>query len=133
MDIRIEIIKKYSSAPDADYSDSWILKVIDEYVATMLGNDGVGVIGIERQRQIDQEGWTPEHDDEHRNGELANAAACYALTHTTRTQNIIQAIWPFHRSWWKPALTNDREKRIRELAKAGAMIAAEIDRLKRLR
>lgn len=30
----------------------------------------------ERQRQIRQEGWSPEHDDEHTSGELAGAAAC---------------------------------------------------------
>lgn len=31
----------------------------------------------ERQRQQSAEGWTPEHDDEHCNGELAMAAVCY--------------------------------------------------------
>ncbi|MEG2267851.1 MAG: DUF550 domain-containing protein, partial [Acinetobacter sp.] len=31
----------------------------------------------ERQRQISEEGWTPEHDDEHDKGELAMAAVCY--------------------------------------------------------
>ncbi|STB30253.1 hypothetical protein [Citrobacter koseri] len=31
----------------------------------------------ERQRQQSVEGWTPEHDDEHCNGELAMAAVCY--------------------------------------------------------
>jgi len=35
----------------------------------------------ERQRQISEEGWTPEHDDDAgRPGDLANAAACYAMT-----------------------------------------------------
>jgi hypothetical protein len=36
--------------------------------------------------------------------------------------------WPFDRSWYKPT----PENRIRELEKAGALIAAEIDRLQRL-
>ncbi|MCR4231902.1 ead/Ea22-like family protein, partial [Escherichia coli] len=31
----------------------------------------------ERQRQQSVEGWMPEHDDEHCNGELAMAAVCY--------------------------------------------------------
>jgi hypothetical protein len=37
----------------------------------------------ERRRQIEREGWTPEHDDEHADGELSGAAACYALFGTT--------------------------------------------------
>ncbi|WP_110636311.1 hypothetical protein [Salinicola salarius] len=33
----------------------------------------------ERQRQIDAEGWTPEHDDKHDKGELAADRACWAI------------------------------------------------------
>lgn len=33
-------------------------------------------IAAERKRQIEIEGWTREHDEQHANGELANAAAC---------------------------------------------------------
>ncbi|KAB2676748.1 hypothetical protein F9K85_09640 [Brucella tritici] len=33
----------------------------------------------ERKRQVEAEGWTPEHDDTHTGGEMAGAAACYAL------------------------------------------------------
>lgn len=36
--------------------------------------DGVSLIAAERARQISREGWTPEHDDEHRNGEMAISA-----------------------------------------------------------
>ncbi|MGV7154880.1 hypothetical protein ACWA33_18595, partial [Pseudomonas aeruginosa] len=36
-------------------------------------------VQAERRRQIEGEGWTPEHDDEHDNGEMARTAACYAL------------------------------------------------------
>ena len=32
----------------------------------------------ERVRQVEQEGWTAEHDDAHDLAELAEAAACYA-------------------------------------------------------
>lgn len=32
----------------------------------------------ERQRQINVEGWTPEHDDQYTAGDMAAAAACYA-------------------------------------------------------
>jgi hypothetical protein len=36
-------------------------------------------IARERERQLTAEGWSPEHDDEHANGELARAAAAYAI------------------------------------------------------
>ncbi|MBB2698904.1 UNVERIFIED_ORG: hypothetical protein GGI66_003581 [Rhizobium esperanzae] len=36
-------------------------------------------VAAERRRQIGAEGWTPAHDDEHSAGEMAGAAACYAL------------------------------------------------------
>ncbi len=50
----------------------------------------------------------------------------------------ISVNWPWDPKWWKP-LYNDEEdqtpdeidNRIRELTKAGALIAAEIDRLQR--
>lgn len=34
---------------------------------------------VERRRQVEAEGWSSEHDDTHDKGELAGAAACYAL------------------------------------------------------
>lgn len=86
---------------------------------------GVFLIAKERERQQTEEGWIPEHDDCHERGELANAAACYAATHEARC-DFLARLWPFTREWWKPTY------RIRELAKAGALIAAEIDRLVRL-
>jgi hypothetical protein len=86
---------------------------------------GIDLIALERQRQIVKEGWTNEHDDFHDEGELAIAAACYA---TTDTKHYIGDIWPFEKSWWKPS-----EDPIRNLQKAGALIAAEIDRQMRLK
>ena len=88
--------------------------------------NGIERIAAERQRQIEREGWTPEHDDEHRNGEMAAAAACYALAgipHWAREQAIAN-FWPWDTKWWKPDSNDD----IRDLEKAGALIAAEIER-----
>ena len=39
---------------------------------------GLEIIAAERQRQIEQEGWTPEHDAEHVNDEMAIASICTA-------------------------------------------------------
>ena len=84
---------------------------------------GVEMIARERARQVRVEDWTPAHDDGHTRGELARAAACYALQHTRVSGRAIR--WPWSKAWWKP------RDPISNLVRAGALIAAEIDRLQR--
>lgn len=88
---------------------------------------GIDLIADERQRQMDVEGWTPEHDDAHRHGELAKAAAVYALlgTDAETKEGDDRSAWPWSPQWFKPSTP------IRDLVKAGALIAAEIDRIQR--
>ena len=93
---------------------------------------GIELIAEERQRQIEVEGFTAIRDTLYANEELAKAAVSYALPKQYKLINrygqmlpIIPEYWPWHHSWWKPS-PNDR---VRELVKAGALIAAEIDRL----
>lgn len=88
----------------------------------MANKTGIELIAEERQRQISKEGFTLEHDKQWKHGELAEAAACYASWEDRPFD--VEEIWPFDISWWKPS-----KDRIRELQKAGALIAAEIDRL----
>lgn len=78
----------------------------------------------ERQRQISAEGWSPEHDDEHVEGQIADAAACYALFATDQRRPV-PAHWPWSDNWWK-----QRGQR-RDLVRAGALIIAEIERIDR--
>ena len=73
----------------------------------------------ERRRQIEREGWTPDHDDEHDDGSLAVAAACYAAPRMAATH------WPWSAEDYKP------KDRRRNLVRAGALILAEIERLDR--
>lgn len=87
-------------------------------------DSGAALIAAERQRQIEDEGWTAEHDDAHTGGEMADAAACYALGRADATINGVY-LWPWANGWWRPG------DPVRNLVKAGALIAAEIDRLKR--
>lgn len=97
----------------------------------------VGMIAAERRRQVEGESWTSSHDDGHDSGELALAAACYAIESAGRSSveyrlghagglevNVDTAglYWPWTKEWWKPTTE------IRNLVKAGALIAAEIDR-----
>lgn len=87
---------------------------------------GSELIAQERKRQITVEGWTPEHDDQHDRGELVRASVCYALdAHWARDG--VPPDWPWDSKWWKPT----PDDRVHELIKAGALIAAEIDRLQR--
>lgn len=110
--------------------------------------DGAARIGAERQRQIEAEGWTPEHDDAHTLGELAAAGACYALLGTRwkdstilGTPLVASVLWPWERQSWKPADYPDPpytadvhiDRKQKDLVRAGALIAAEIDRLERQR
>jgi hypothetical protein len=85
----------------------------------------IEAIAAERQRQIEGEGWTPEHDDEHADGSLAIAAACYARGRFSRGSDYPPPQWPWSREWWKP---KDRRS---DLVRAGALIVAEIERLDR--
>ena len=92
----------------------------------------------ERRRQISEEGWTVQHDDQHVAGEMADAAACYAAVliemrvvpdESGREFHDVPVGWPRSWSfrWWKP------KNRRRDLVRAGALIIAEIERLDRAR
>ena len=98
---------------------------------------GTQMIAAERERQQAVEGWTPEHDDLHVDAEMTAAACCYASLARRQADGVIQSRaenigpssgWPWEQAWWKPS-----DDPIRNLVKAGALIAAEIDRLQRLK
>lgn len=98
---------------------------------TTITKTGVELIAEERERQISTEGWTPEHDDQHQMNEMIAAADCYMTTAAITDQGgcgpgDCQDHWPWDTEWWKPS-----EDPIRNLVKAGALIAAEIDRIAR--
>lgn len=81
---------------------------------------GSQLITRERKRQIDEEGYKADHDDEHTNGEIAQAAAALI----TCDWKIGRIPWP-----WDNGLKANGE--VNNLIRAGALIAAEIDRLLR--
>jgi len=90
-------------------------------------NDGAKLIAVERDRQILDEGWEAAHDDGHEDYQLARAAACYisAASRKRYSHTYIPFRWHWEDRFWKPT------DRVRDLVKAGALIAAEIDRLLR--
>lgn len=91
-------------------------------------NRAITDIAAERRRQIEVEGWSSEHDDSYKLGQMGLAASCYAENAALPLPRLRKAIpkkWPWHSDWWKPKDTR------RDLVRAGALIAAEIERLDR--
>ncbi|MFU3349857.1 hypothetical protein ACM7LD_35295, partial [Pseudomonas aeruginosa] len=85
-------------------------------------------VQAERRRQVEAEGWTPEHDDEHACDEIAAFACFYAMPPAARDwdtsstgygDTLGEAILP---EGWEPK-TGDRR---REMVKACALTLAEI-------
>lgn len=109
-----------------------LISLLSAEVAAKETEKAVTDIAAERRRQIEREGWTPVHDDEHTDQSLARVAACYALPPLGPRDDdrIMRRLWPqsWDESWWKPSPNNRR----RELVKAGALIVAEIERLDRI-
>ena len=92
---------------------------------------GIEFITAERTRQVERIGYDEEHDRHHTDEELARAGAWYALPDYLRKPIatwLKVVVWPA--GWdFNRAPDGDNEARIWELTKAGALIAAEIDRL----
>lgn len=80
----------------------------------------------ERQKQINKHGYTPEHDDDHVDGEIADAAACYANTINSNDELI--PFWPWEHEYFK----KEEHDRKQQLIIACAMLMAEYERLERL-
>lgn len=92
----------------------------------------------ERQRQINQEFYSTENDDEYEQNELLRAAVCYAENVVRRgwvfdsnfgpdvyREEEVPDLWPWDLDFWKPK--NPR----RDLVRAAALIIAEIERIDR--
>ena len=103
-------------------TDAFLAEVRAQGVKSL--SNAVQSVISERQRQQSVEGWTPEHDDEHAEGEMAEAAACYAMFANHQGFSL-PAHWPWSREWWK------QSGQRRDLVKAGALILAEIERIDR--
>jgi hypothetical protein len=98
-----------------------------ERLHPLAATRGAELIAAERRRQIEQEGWTPEHDAEHDGWDLTKAAITYAkeaMGGKYSYGGYPLDGWPWDEAYWKPS-----DDPIRNLVKAGALIAAEIDRL----
>lgn len=114
-------------AGDTDALTAWLDTAGDPGGAPPETIDAAEAILLERKRQIDVEGFTPDYDEAaayHQAGRrpatpLALAAAAYALGGAD------PCLWPFGAGSFKPR--GHRENMVR----AGALILAEIERIDR--
>lgn len=98
---------------------------------------GIKLIQAERARQVTEEGYTAEWDHGHDEGQLAWAACYYAMPcMVMRRCSESAAPCPippdriYEETGWELSGAKRPDKsRIRQLTVAGALIAAEIDRL----
>jgi len=109
-------------------------------IETLAGSADLQALDLvltERIRQIEGEGWSPQHDDaERRAGQLAAAGACYllevknqnvALTETGKLvvkPSAVHHSWPFSRLAWKPA--SPRRMAVKGTALALAELARHV-------
>ncbi|WP_238331185.1 hypothetical protein [Pseudomonas aeruginosa] len=110
--VAADIAHMLAAAPDKEVPQAWL------------------DVQAERRRQVEAEGWTPEHDDAHSHGQMARAAACYALAGSSAPNDgtaalLVSLAWPWDEQWWKPSTAR------RDLVKACALALAEIERLDR--
>ena len=96
-------------------------------------------IVLERARQLQIEGWTPEHDDQHTESELHRHAMCYAArwrygwdpeAGPGQMMKVVDGVevpggWVWDASAWKP------KDALHDLKRAGALLLAEIARRER--
>lgn len=93
---------------------------------------GLGVIQLERVRQVDQHGWTPESDQQYTNRQLLRYAE-YWMTSPLQNDlrdDIKHDLRQDSSGWEDEWFKYDERTPEERLARAGALIAAEIDRLR---
>lgn len=133
-----------------------LLKVYVKIYKILIMKTGTELIAEERHRQVEVEKWNYSHDADYKEGELIGAAACYAINALNkdfskprfRAQIYREAelnflinsgdrgdrvpqkagwydAWPWDSNWDKRI----KHDKIRSLVIAGALIAAELDRI----
>lgn len=101
----------------------------DGLLAFLKHPRGIDFLAIERRDQLREHRFGADRDAQYVKGELAQAAASYAILaalqaeHGTLPPCFIPKQWPWDRAGWKPSISP-----IHNLAKSGALAAAEIDR-----
>jgi len=121
--------------------DWFIITTIDDAMEALKRKpaDGTGLITRERFRQIMEENHPPALDKAWDNCELAFVAAAYVLNAALNVENIstlgfdVMNFFPWAKRHFKPRTTFgggvQKERYLKDLVRAGALVAAEIDRV----
>lgn len=97
---------------------------LHERLSGVIATTGSYMIAVERERQVKDEGYNAEHDQVHEPMTLARAAVSYILCNDEKKCKIARyTYWPWEDKYYKP-----RDMK-RNLVRAGALVAAAIDRL----
>jgi len=104
-------------------------EIFDATYSLAGSSNGAERIAVERARQVSDEGYSPE-GDAGKVFELTEAAICYAGHGAALEEYGVDLVeeelptkWPWAPEFWKPTTG------LRDLVKAGALIAAAIDSL----
>lgn len=97
-----------------------------------MTTQAIKTIAAERDRQITVEGYDARHDDKHVHGQIAMAAACYTAPEKIYVLDPPVAYVDDPFPWEEEYDKRQKHSRLRSLAIAGALIAAEMDRLARI-
>jgi len=120
-------IREYRCASAMDWGQAMTSVLTRRFAATGTSvTVGANLIAVERIRQLAT--YTPEHEREHDDGELPIRAAELALASTGARVDLCDLL--FDADAWE-LCQKHRGDRIKQLTIAGALIAAEIDRLGR--
>lgn len=104
------------------YADALVKELAKgKHFYTAFESDGATRIANERKRQIEKEGYDEEHDAQEPINRMVACAISYAM-HDIDEQEA-DAWWSWDRQYFKP------KDRMRNLERAGALIAAAIDKL----
>lgn len=94
-------------------------------------SDFLNLVKAERQKQINKHGYTPEYDDEHTDGSIADAGACYGGTpitiFKTEAQYDYSPLFPWDTKYFKKVY-HDRKQ---QLVIGAAFYMAEYERIVR--
>jgi hypothetical protein len=113
----------------------YLAEIAVGYLTSKPRRDGAERISAERMRQVVEKRWTVEHDAaEHADGSLADAASALLLEYDGASEAEVESVIDRAPLWVGDLVRHASEKyvgqnRYRLLEIAGALIAAELDRL----
>jgi hypothetical protein len=121
----IEVNKKMAEESQRNYvRAAYECRLLQEVLEK---RGGAGQIAIERARQMSVEGYNQTHDIMHPTDEFCRAAIAYAVHDVSviPSKGSVEGWWP---EKWNAEMFKPKDRK-RNLVRAGALIAAAIDRL----